>query len=230
VCVAASKRNLSPQDTDIIELTLTTIYDFDKLLHLLRDRSENLDLLGIRMTWEEQRRAAWTDRRQLLSDLQSFLSQRATWSPSVYDALLQAESPTTAPTLTRRGSATSLASEASISYPSGFSRNARFKQAEALSREAAQFAGRISSLRHGKIAAAGKALDTLIDHSRKPVPDEILDEQDKLEEQGINRMEHVGRFIMSVVTQWRKYGPFPPLAYLNLPDICIGLMNFTLSR
>ncbi|KAF8506020.1 hypothetical protein F5888DRAFT_1604221 [Russula emetica] len=206
--MAASKRNLSPQDTDIIELTLTTIYDFDKLLHLLRDRSENLDLLGIRLTWEEQRSGAWADRRQLLTDLQAFLSQRARWSPSVYDTLPQAESPAAAPTLTRRGSATSLASEMSISFPSGFSRNARFKQAEALSREAAQFAGRISTLRHGKIAAAGKALDTLIDNSRKPVPDEILDEQDKLEEQGINGMEHVGRFIMSVVTQWRKADEF----------------------
>lgn len=206
--MAASKRNLSPQDTDVIELTLTTICEFDKLLHLLRDRSENLDLLGIRLRWEEQRCAAWADRRQLLSDLQAFLSQRARWSPSVYDALPQVESTTVAPTLTRRGSAASLASEASTSFPSGFSRNARFKQAEALSREAAQFAGRISSLRHGKIAAAGKALDTLIDNSRKPVPDEILDEQDKLEEQGISEMEHVGRFIMSVVTQWRKADEF----------------------
>lgn len=227
---AVSKRNLSPEDTDIIELTLTTIYEFDKLLHLLRDRSENLDLLGIRLTWEEQRCAAWADRRQLLSDLQAFLSQRARWSPSVYDALPQTDSPTVAPALTRRGSATSLASEASCSFPSGFSRNARFKHAEALSREAAQFAGRISSLRHGKIAVAGKALDTLIDNSRKPVPDEILDEQDKLEEQGINGMENVGRFIMSVVTQWRKYSRFPPLAHPKHPDICIGLMNFTWNR
>jgi len=197
---------------------LTTLYEFDKLLHLLRDRSENLDLLGIRLTWEEQRCAAWTDRRQLLLDLQSFLLQRARWSPSVYDALPQVEYPTspappTAPTLSRRGSATSLTSENSNSFPSGFSRGARFKQAEALSREAAQFAGRISSLRHGRIAAAGKALDKLIE--RKRVPDELLDEQDKLEEQGIREMENVGRFIMSVVTQWRKYSRFFP----NLSEV-----------
>jgi hypothetical protein len=189
---------------------LTTIYEFDKLLHLLRDRSENLELLGVRLTWEEQRCVAWADRCQLLLDLQSFLSQRARWSPSIYDALPQVEYPTPAPapTLSRRGSATSLASENSRSFPSGFSRGARFKHAEALSREAAQFAGRISSLRHGKITAAGKALDTLIE--RKRVPDELLDEQDKLEEQGISEMENVGRFIMGVVTQWRKYSHFFP--------------------
>ena len=201
---------MSPQDTDIIEITLTTIKEFDKLLHLLRDRSENLDRLGIRLTWEDQRCAAWADRRQLLLDLQAFLSQRARWSPSVYEAIPQTErpAPSPSPALSRRGSATSLASETSSSFPSGFSRSARFKQAEALSREAAQFAGRISSLRHGKIFAAGKALDKLIDSSRKPVPDELLDEQDKLEEQGISEMENVGRFIMGVVTQWRKYGHF----------------------
>ncbi|KAH9048968.1 hypothetical protein EDB84DRAFT_27487 [Lactarius hengduanensis] len=205
---AASKRNLSPQDTDIIELTLTTIYEFDKLLHLLRDRSENLDLLGTRLSWEEQRCAAWADHRQLMLDLQHFLSQRSRWSPSVYDALPQAESsaPTPTPTLSRRGSVASLASEASSSSSSGFSRTARFKLGEALSREAAQFAGRISSLRHGKIAAAGKALDKIIEN--RPVPGELLDEQDKLEEQGVDAMENVGRFIMSVVTQWRKADEF----------------------
>jgi len=206
--MALSKRNLSPQDTDVIELTLTTIYEFDKLLHLLRDKSENLDLLGVRLTWEEQRCAAWADRRQLLLDLKAFLSQRARWSPSVYDSLHQPDRPAPAPAptpaLSRRGSSTSLASETSSSFPSGFSRGARFKQAEALSREAAQFAGRISSLRHGKITAAGKALDMFSETSPERFPDEFLDEQDKLEDQGITEMENVGRFIMSVVTQWRK--------------------------
>jgi hypothetical protein len=149
-------------------------------------------------------------------DLQDFLSQRARWS-SVYDALPQAEgstlpipTSTSTHTLSRRGSVASLASEASSSSFSGSSRSARFKLGEALSREAAQFAGRISSLRHGKIAAAGKALDKLIDNPRTTVPDELLDEQDKLEDQGIKDMEDVGRFIMSVATQWRKCVHFCP--------------------
>lgn len=167
-----------------------------------------MDLLGIRLSWEEQRCAAWADHRQLMLDLQNFLSQRARWLPSVYDALPQAEVsnsiPTPTPTLSRRGSVASLASEASSSSTSGFSRGARFKLGEALSREAAQFAGRISNLHHGKIAAAGKSLDKIIDNSRRAVPGDMLDEQEKLETQGIDAMENVGRFIMSVVTQWRK--------------------------
>ncbi|KAG2077675.1 hypothetical protein BDR04DRAFT_1138957 [Suillus decipiens] len=197
---AATQRHLSPEDTDVIELTLTTIYELDKLLHLLRDRSENLDLLGIRLTWEEQRRAAWSDRQKILADIENFLTTRARWSPSVYEFMVKSEEKPS----NRRGSVASMASDTSVTSNAGFSRSARFKLAELLSRDSAQFAGRVSSLRHGKVAAAGKALDKLIDNSRRAVPEELLDEQDKLEDKGINEMEHVGKFVMNIVTQWRK--------------------------
>jgi hypothetical protein len=145
------------------------------------------------------------DRRKILDDLKIFLDTRARWTPSVYEEALRA--PEEPLDLKRRGSVTSLASvssDASITSP-GFSRSTRFKLAELLSRDAAQFAGRVTSLRHGKITAAGKVLDKLIDHSRRPVPEILLDEQDKLEEKGIAEMEHVGKFVMSIVMQWRKY-------------------------
>ncbi|KAJ7068033.1 hypothetical protein C8F01DRAFT_1116622 [Mycena amicta] len=199
---AATQRNLSPADTDLIELTLTTIYDLDKLLHLLRDRSENFELLGHRLTWEEFRSAAWVDRRTIISDLKTFLDTRARWTPSVYE-----EATPPLPSMTnRRASITSLASVASETSLSstGFSRSARFKLAEILSRDAAQFSARITSLRHNKIAAAGKILDKLIDTSRKPVPEDLLDEQDRLEERGIGELENVGKFVMNAVMQWRK--------------------------
>ncbi|KAG1755966.1 hypothetical protein EDB19DRAFT_1925154 [Suillus lakei] len=197
---AATQRHLSPEDTDVIELTLTTIYELDKLLHLLRDRSEHLDLLGIRLTWEEQRRAAWSDRTKILADIENFLTTRARWSPSIYEFMVKPEEKPS----NRRGSVASMASDTSVTSNTGFSRSVRFKLAELLSRDSAQFAGRVSSLRHGKIAAAGKALDKLIDNSRRAVPEELLDEQDKLEDKGINEMEHIGKFIMNIVTQWRK--------------------------
>ncbi|KAF7331845.1 Growth arrest-specific 2-like [Mycena kentingensis (nom. inval.)] len=202
---AATQRNLSPADTDLIELTLTTIYDLDKLLHLLRDRSENLDLLGLRLSWEDLRSAAWIDRRTIIADLEAFLSSRARWSPSVYEDA--ASAPPTPPTVSgRRESLASLASVASDTLLSStaFSRSARFKLAEVLSRDAAQFSARITNLRHNKIAAAGKVLDKLIDTSRKPVPEDILDEQDRLEEKGIVELENVGKFVMNAVMQWRK--------------------------
>ncbi|KAE9406047.1 hypothetical protein BT96DRAFT_1015276 [Gymnopus androsaceus JB14] len=198
---AATQRNLSPEDTDLIELTLTTIYALDKLLHLLRDRSETLDLLGVRLSWEEHRTASWVGRRQIVADLQSFLESRAQWSASVYD-----NAPESAAEGQRRDSVGSLASVSSVDTISspGFSRSTRFKLAELLSRDAASFSARVSSLRHGSVAASGKVLDKLIDNSRKPVPEVLLDEQDKLEEKCVNDMENIGKFVLNVVMQWRK--------------------------
>ncbi|KAF8450751.1 hypothetical protein L210DRAFT_3521158 [Boletus edulis BED1] len=197
---AATQRHLSPEDTDLIELTLTAIYELDKLLHLLRDRSEHLDLLGVRLSWEEHRAAAWADLKKLLADIETLLATRARWSSSIYEAMAKHEERPSP----RRGSIASMASDTSTTFGAGFSRTARFRLAELLSRDAAQFAGKASSLRHGKIAVAGKALDKLIDNSRKPVPEELLDEQDRLEEKGIHEMENVGKFVMDTVMQWRK--------------------------
>ncbi|KAJ4472220.1 hypothetical protein J3R30DRAFT_3298867 [Lentinula aciculospora] len=200
---AATQRNLSPEDTDLIELTLTTIYALDKLLHLLRDRSETLDLLGVRLSWEEHRISSWIDRRKIIVDLQAFLESRAQWSASVYDNPLKVD-----PAIEdhRRGSVSSLASVASdtsINLPA-FSRSTRFKLAELLSRDAAAFSARVSSLRHGSVVVSGKFLDKLIDNSRKPVPEVLLDEQDKLEEKCVNDMENISKFVSNVVMQWRK--------------------------
>ncbi|KAF9534910.1 hypothetical protein CPB83DRAFT_843135 [Crepidotus variabilis] len=203
---AATQRNLSPEDTDIIELTLTTIYELDKLLHLLRDRSDTLEMMNMRLTWEESRQAGWKERRQIIEDLHGFAVNRARWSPAIYELSTQSdESP--AHTLTRRGSIVSQASvvstDSAVNSPA-YSRTARFKLAEILSRDAAQFSARVTSLKHGKVPAAGKALDKMIDHSRKPVPDDLLDEQDRLEEKCINGMENIGKFTMGLVMQWRK--------------------------
>ena len=226
---AATQRNLSPRDTDVIELTLTTIYELDKLLHLLRDRSEHLEMLGIRLTWEEYRQAGWKERRQIIEDLGAFAVTRARWNSTMYKPAQKVDD---SHELARRGSVTSLASVASdlsVTSPA-FSRSARFKLAEILSRDAAQFSGRVTSLRHGKVAAAGKALDRLIDQSRKPVPEELLDEQDRLEEKCIGELENIGKFTLALVMQWRKY--ITPLFYSFFNPVerfGTGLTKYTLK-
>ena len=219
---------MSPEDTDLIELTLTTLLALDKLLHLLRDRSESLDLLGLRITWEEQRVTAWKERHSLINDLDAFLNTRARWSLDTYElpppftplpsSTFRFKSPSPSPSprpssslAKRRGSAASLNSissdtSSSITGPSSaFSRSTRYKLAEMLSHDAALFSGRVTALNHGKVMAAGKTLDKLIDASRKPVPDEILDEQDRLEDKAIKELETVGKFAMTVVMQWKRY-------------------------
>lgn len=61
----------------MIEVTLTTLLALDRLLHLLRGRAENLELMSIRLTWEEQRLFAWNERQSILTDLQAFIANRA---------------------------------------------------------------------------------------------------------------------------------------------------------
>ncbi|THH00398.1 hypothetical protein EW026_g2127 [Hermanssonia centrifuga] len=244
---AATQRNLSPADTDLIELTLTTIYELDKLLHLLRDRSDNLELLSLRLTWEERRTSAWVELRSIVEDLQNFLQTRGRWSPAVYDNFVEEDeeqdiedSRTISPPIVKRkGSTVSLASSTSDSYSSSLilSRGERYKLAERLSRDAAQFASRVSSLKHSKINAAGKALDRLIDESRAPVPDELLDEQDKLEDKGIKEMEDIGKFVMSIVMQWKRADEMyaetvkdKSYAQTLLEEIEIALLHHPTSR
>lgn len=170
-----------------MELTLTTLFALDKLLHLLRDRSERLDLLSLRLSWEEHRMAAVTTRSTILSDLQKFLQNSARWSPSVYPDI-----------------GDELDAVAFENTP-GISRISRYQIVEDLSKDAAQFASRVSHLRHGPVVSSGKALDKLIDDSRTPVPDALLDEQDRIEDTCANELDNIGKFAMSVVMQWKRW-------------------------
>lgn len=200
--VACTQRNLSPEDTDLIELTLTTLYALDKLLHLLRDRSENLDLLGHRLAWEEQRAQAFATRQSIVDDLHIFLMNRARWSPAVYTSatainIINSDS--------LKPRSLSITTPPPSESPDLFSRGLRFKLHEDLSRDAAQLSSRVTTLRHGHVATTGRLLDKLIDDSRKPVPDAMLDEQDRLEEKCANELDSVGKFLMATVTQWKKW-------------------------
>ena len=175
---AAAERGISPADTDLIELTFATILAVDKLLRLLRDRSKDLELLALRLKWEEHRCAAWADYHKVMKDLGAFLENLPQLFPPVYE--------------NTAGAATDM------------SRATRPRFSDALFKEAEALSTRISSLRDGDILAAGRTLDKLIDESRKPVPDTILNEQDWLEEKGIGEMEDLGQFVTNVVVQWKK--------------------------
>ncbi|KAI5125054.1 hypothetical protein M0805_007477 [Coniferiporia weirii] len=196
---AVTQRNLSSEDTDLIEITLTTLFALDKLFHLLRSRSEQLDLLGLRLTWEDHCAKAYSVRSEILDESRTFLDVRAKWSPEVYG------SDSVSLLMSVAGSSSGLKA---IEVAEDFSRGARFRLAEELSRDAAQISSKITSLRHGPVTAAGKALDKLIDDSRERVPDFILDEQDKVEELCANHIASVGKFLMAAVMQWKKADEF----------------------
>ncbi|CAE6424512.1 unnamed protein product [Rhizoctonia solani] len=201
---AATQRNLSREDTDLIEVTLTTLLALDRLLHLLRGRAENLELMSIRLTWEEQRLLAWNEHQSILTDLRAFITNRARWSTA---SLEQTPQPS-ASALDRRLSSASNASGPPgdrdlTSTRSSLSRGSRYMLGETLSLDAAQISTRLLGV-NKSVVASGKTLDKLIDSShRKPVPDEILDEQDKIENES-GGMQEAGKFAMAMVMQWKK--------------------------
>ena len=123
-----------------------------------------------------------------MDNLHDFLKERARWKPDVcdFDSSDEITSTYTNDPFGRK------------------SQNTRIKLADELSREIVQFSSRISSLRHGPVATAGMALDKLIDDSRNPVPDTILDEQDRLEEKCDKELLTIGKFLMMVNMQWKK--------------------------
>ncbi|KAG2222475.1 hypothetical protein INT45_013388 [Circinella minor] len=47
-------KDLSPADTTTIEITFTTLMTLDKLMHLLRRRSYDLQMLTLRLFWEQE--------------------------------------------------------------------------------------------------------------------------------------------------------------------------------
>ncbi|KDQ20724.1 hypothetical protein BOTBODRAFT_50789 [Botryobasidium botryosum FD-172 SS1] len=196
---AKSNQNLSPEDTDLIEVTLTTLLALDKLFHLLRVRSDNLDLLGLRLSWEEQRLRAWKEREKILADLDTFIKTRARWSPASYDNLQSADGPSQSTSTNAPSPSNMLASSTSLSP---LSRSVRFRHTEAMSREAASFASRVVLLKKEVIFPAGKVLDKMIENSRQAVPDAIMDEQDKLENNG-EAMNGLGKFALGVAMQWK---------------------------
>ena len=197
---------------------MTTLLALDKLIHLLRARSDTLEFTGLRLNWEEKRIAAWKERNSIREELQSFVKEQARWSVSTYDKIeLNPSDASLSLPVGASGASLTPSSNGQSSSPSplvsstsrhnsnvtGVSRGARYKFAEDLTREAGRFTTRYSAVKRNHITVAGKALDKMIE--KKSLPDEVLDEQDRLEND-IRPMDSLTKFPMDMVTQWKKCG------------------------
>ncbi|KAK4701836.1 hypothetical protein P7C70_g4387, partial [Phenoliferia sp. Uapishka_3] len=204
-----TQHDLSPADTDLIEITLTTLFAVDKLLHLLRNRRKALTLLNYRLRWEATVATASAEHQQIISNLPRFL-QKSRWTtpPSQLSSSrlsLDLSSPPrsqTPPSSTIRLSSSS----SSISSNSSFTNSAmsRTMRSEVLSLELAGQKSKIHSLVSASIPATAQRLDKLIDASPTPLPDAFLDFQDKLEEDTRNLTDGLGTFLADMVKQWRN--------------------------
>lgn len=104
---------------------------------------------------------------------------------------------------------------------SNVSRGSRYKLAEDLTRESGRYSTRVAAWKRNFITPSGKALDRMIE--KKTVPDPILDEQDRLED-NVRPLESMARFGMEVVSQWKKYVYF--LFVLSAINSALGRMNY----
>ncbi|KAF8309200.1 hypothetical protein DL93DRAFT_1781597 [Clavulina sp. PMI_390] len=239
---AKSEQNLSPQDTDLIELTLTTLLSLEKLMHIIRTRSEALDVLAQRLEWEEQRLQVWDMRSNILETLKSF-GKQATWTTAIYDAdraiassssamssavSLIISRPTTpslgsssgslptrtpSPSRPRSHTQTSLSQSPGSSqspesiFPSVLSAPARAhrrKAHENINASLQSIFGQLRTFRKDIFPLPGLTLDKMIETSTKKLPDVLLDEQDKVEDETRDFSESLDKFLNALAAQWKK--------------------------
>ncbi|EJU06464.1 hypothetical protein DACRYDRAFT_113167 [Dacryopinax primogenitus] len=211
---AAANRHLTPEDTDLVDLTLSTLLALDHLLEAIQQRSEQLDLFGHRVRWEDQRTECEQERRAIKSDLHNFIAEHARWSPSTYEEV-SASSVSGIPEHSASTSATAPPSAVRSMTP-GFSRpssarstptmafqasrSQRFQLGQQLATDASRLYMRASNLRQGRVEVSGKLLDRLI--SLKKIPEPFLDEQDRLEDETDFLRRSLGEFALALAEQW----------------------------
>lgn len=82
---AASQKSLSVSDTDLLSITLSTLYLLDTLLHLLRARAETLDLLALRLQWDAMRFAVGRETEAIEKDVRAFVEGKGQWGVEKYE-------------------------------------------------------------------------------------------------------------------------------------------------
>ncbi|KAE8205383.1 hypothetical protein A4X06_0g3776 [Tilletia controversa] len=205
---AAVGRHMSPQDTDIIELTVETLVVLDRLLALLNERRRQLDLLAARMDWEERRAACWKAFHPLMNDIDLFVEVRARWTAAAYSRSAEAlGNDPAAPSLISPGPSTEDSlnehQSAAVSDPTlpGPSEGEQVRFLEALNAELNALSSRVRKIVTRLVPAAAEALDGLIDQCQVPEP--YLVEQEKLENMALDITARAV-FVTSLAAQWRK--------------------------
>ncbi|EIE77174.1 hypothetical protein RO3G_01878 [Rhizopus delemar RA 99-880] len=79
--LTGNNKDLSPADTTTIEITFSTLMTLDRLMHLLRRRSYELQILTLRMDWEHEYDGAVGWVRSMLEKVKAFMDEKARWRP-----------------------------------------------------------------------------------------------------------------------------------------------------
>jgi hypothetical protein len=172
--LAASKKSLSRSDTDLLSITLSTLYLLDTLLHLLRSRGETLDLLALRLDWDALRFSIAHETRAIQKDVQAFAEDKARWAADKYEGHTKEGSSGTSPSRSGRASNSQRYREwfprpSSSTHPLYDSAQLttipvpRPVLTQILELDAQALHNRSAALQLGLVAQSGKVLDRMID-------------------------------------------------------------------
>ena len=185
----------------MIEITLSTLFSLDKLLHLLRVRSKALKLLQTRIKWNAQVAQVEKDKQALLDHALPRFLEKARWRPDLHaEPLADPSSSGTSRSSPLRNSA--LGSVGLSRAPS--SQQTRQMRAEIVSLDLAALTSRLHTLLHSTLPASGKTLDLLVDSSPEPLPERYLDAQDALEARTKAEVAGVDDFCRALGRQWKE--------------------------
>ncbi|KAN0066034.1 hypothetical protein ACQY0O_000127 [Thecaphora frezii] len=193
---------MSARDTDLIEITLDTIYSLDKLQKTLAGRKATLDLARQRLTWERRLCECWKEYCVLERELRTFVEKRARWSSSEYSRRAQASGSSTlvddAPAAPQEGHvpAASIDEQTRLGFMASWQITG-----EAIELEAVRLNLRIKALGQESVSQTGILLDIIIDQCQ--VPEKFIDEQEKLEE-AMPGLLSQGVFVTSLADQWER--------------------------
>ena len=205
---AASSKTMTQRDTDIVELALSALTVLDKGRHLIRQRSKMLDLVALRMKWEEQKATVTKELAALSLDVNKFVSKARWMLPEDATARrrrISMQAKTVKSPLRNMITNGRLGAPAEASPLGGGSTSstmARRMRLDILNLDLARNTQRIHSLSQASIVYLGRTLDKFIDTSTVRLPDAFLDQQEELENRISALTVNLTAFLLAMVKQW----------------------------
>ncbi|CAH1758316.1 9901_t:CDS:10 [Entrophospora sp. SA101] len=180
---------MSPADTMTIAITLQTIHQLDILSALTKRRSNELDVLALRVEWEREVAKALSIWNELTNDIKEFILNKGRW-----------KQPT------------------GIRDDDGWFINANQPNQKDVLIELESINKRIMNFENDNIPETGQILDELIDASLVEVPEHIHIRQENLEEGDLIFLKDYLDFSKNILKQRQKvleYAQAGETVYIN---------------
>ncbi|CAO1632057.1 unnamed protein product [Parajaminaea phylloscopi] len=197
---ASSERNMSPEDTDIIEVALETLVAIERLRVALSSREYSLRLLRAELSWEQTRRSCCEAFVPLILTSNELVRKQLRWSPQLYEHSSLPTSSSLDEQLNVEANV-DVAKTSTSSRPEACSIGSVDTETmhRQLASEAEQIFAQASVFASMLVPASSEALDAVIEIHK--APEILLDEQDHIEDLA-TMIDTRTRFARELLTQW----------------------------